>query len=126
MHSKTRLQRTLISLLLGITLWSVGAFQAPYRSHELETLHSRIHFRSYTHESHLQISSTSIHRVGLLGLVRPTKYRRLNGWLDNFLPPKEDVEYDTKRKQQYPEQYPATYELLKDPLPSDENDEEKI
>ena len=40
----------------------------------------------------------------------------LHGWLDNFLPKPYDAETaeqaDAKRRLEYPEQYPATYELL--------------
>ena len=40
----------------------------------------------------------------------------LYGWLDNFLPKPYDAEAaeeaDAKRRSEYPEQYPATYELL--------------
>ena len=41
--------------------------------------------------------------------------RPLYGWLDNFLPKydaEESSKAEHKRRKQYPEQYPATYELL--------------
>lgn len=42
------------------------------------------------------------------------KTQRLNGWFDNFLPKIDDSsESSNERQRLYPEQYPATYELLK-------------
>jgi hypothetical protein len=49
----------------------------------------------------------------------------LRGWLDNFLPPPYDPEKESlaeaTRRRDYPEQYPATYELL--PYESFESDD---
>ena len=50
------------------------------------------------------------------GRSSPTSTTALPGWLDNFLPKPYDAEAsaraDARRRQEYPEQYPATYELL--------------
>lgn len=59
--------------------------------------------------------------------TRPTR-TSLCGWLDNFLPKPYDAEAerqaDAERRRQYPEQYPATYELLPPSsyLPRDRDD----
>jgi len=44
------------------------------------------------------------------------------GWLDNFLPkqPYDEEESSKKRQEQYPEQYPATYELSTIKVESDD------
>ena len=61
--------------------------------------------------------------------TRDTSFRTVNyplrGWLDNFLPPPYDPEKESlaeaNRRRDYPEQYPATYELL--PCESFETDD---
>ena len=42
------------------------------------------------------------------------------GWLDNFLPAPMAEEDDSKRRSEFPEQYPATYELLHEHEVTDE------
>ena len=64
--------------------------------------------------------------------THPSTTTSLCGWLDNFLPKPYDAdaeaeaeeEADAKRRQEYPEQYPATYELLPPSslLPQDKDD----
>uniref|UniRef100_A0A7S2UA73 TLDc domain-containing protein n=1 Tax=Attheya septentrionalis TaxID=420275 RepID=A0A7S2UA73_9STRA len=48
------------------------------------------------------------------------KYRHLmtrrSGWLDNFLPKVDNENADADRRRDFPEQYPATYELLTEPV----------
>ncbi len=49
----------------------------------------------------------------------------LNGWLDNFLPaPIENSNDDSQRRKEFPEQYPATYELNDITIESDDKDAE--
>jgi len=48
-----------------------------------------------------------------------TSRTTMNGWFDNLFPKLIDVEADEDRRRQYPEQYPATYELSTVQVPSD-------
>ena len=50
--------------------------------------------------------STLYHRSSLL-----YQFTALYGWLDNFLPAPIENTDDSQRRTEYPEQYPATYEL---------------
>ena len=51
---------------------------------------------------------------------------RRSGWLDNFLPQVVDNENaDADRRRDFPEQYPATYELLTEPVAGVVKDDNK-
>lgn len=55
--------------------------------------------------------------------IRNSEIVKSYGWLDNFLPAPIEQD-DSKRRKEYPEQYPATYELNKKILPEDGGREE--
>lgn len=47
---------------------------------------------------------------------------RKNGWFDNLFPQLNDAEAEKARREKFPEQYPATYEMSNFKVPTDSPD----
>ncbi len=84
---------------------------------------------------HQHVSSRGMHgrtlTPSILVNTSASKFRgssceQLYGWLDNFLPSPIDGGSDSQRRNDYPEQYPATYNLNEQSFNSDTSKEMKL